>query len=221
MAILTLVPTPSVVATKIGSEKPACLRSKRPPNPPISAPAPGRAVARTSGLIKSTIRLPASMSTPAPAYVSFPPPEVIFCSDSWRPTWESSPAQRLQAVFGRRGEADWGSPSMFEPNGRPLRRAGTRFVYLEQWKKWLCRSQFFGCRAAFASSPHWLLETDTRASTGGYKHSTISFYGVRGMPVMSDRVLMKELSEAKSELKGDVSCENTQLCDGIGSNLQI
>ena len=41
------------------------------------------------------------------------------------------------------------------------------------------------------------------------------------MPVMSDRVLMKELSEAKSELKGDVSCENTQLCDGIGSNLQI
>ena len=34
---------------------------------PISALAPGRAVLRTSGLINSTMRLPASISTPAAA----------------------------------------------------------------------------------------------------------------------------------------------------------
>ena len=41
------------------------------------------------------------------------------------------------------------------------------------------------------------------------------------MPVVSDRVLTKELSEAKPELKGDVSYKNTQLCNGSGSNLQF
>jgi hypothetical protein len=67
IAILTLVPTPSVAATSRGSDMPSRLRSNRPPNPPISASAPGRAVARTSGLIMSTMRLPASISTPEPA----------------------------------------------------------------------------------------------------------------------------------------------------------
>jgi len=67
VAVLTLVPTPSVVATRTGSAKPARLRSNRPPKPPISASAPGRAVARTNGLIRSTMRLPASISTPASA----------------------------------------------------------------------------------------------------------------------------------------------------------
>ena len=46
-------------------EAQAALRSNSPPKPPISASAPARAVARTSGLISSTIRLPASISTPA------------------------------------------------------------------------------------------------------------------------------------------------------------
>ena len=45
--------------------KPAAFRSNSPPKPPISASAPGRRVARTSGLIASTRALPASMSTPA------------------------------------------------------------------------------------------------------------------------------------------------------------
>ena len=36
IAILTLVPTPSLAATRIGSVKPAALRSNRPPKPPIS-----------------------------------------------------------------------------------------------------------------------------------------------------------------------------------------
>ena len=64
IAILTLVPTPSLAATSTGSLKPARLRSNSPPKPPISASAPGRAVAFTSGLISSTMRLPASISTP-------------------------------------------------------------------------------------------------------------------------------------------------------------
>ena len=41
IAILTLVPTPSLAATSTGSLKPARLRSNRPPKPPISASAPG------------------------------------------------------------------------------------------------------------------------------------------------------------------------------------
>src|SRR5262249_27383853 len=69
IATLSLVPTPSVAATSTGSRYPARLRSNNPPNPPISAAAPGRAVARTKGLIRSTVRLPASISTPACAYV--------------------------------------------------------------------------------------------------------------------------------------------------------
>ena len=40
IAILTLVPTPSVAATSTGSVNPARLRSNRPPKPPISASAP-------------------------------------------------------------------------------------------------------------------------------------------------------------------------------------
>ena len=67
MAIFTFVPTPSLAATRIGSVNPAALRSNRPPKPPISASAPRRRVERTSGLIFSTMELPASMSTPASA----------------------------------------------------------------------------------------------------------------------------------------------------------
>ena len=55
MAIFSLVPTPSLAATSTGSVKPAALRSNSPPKPPISPSAPGRRVARTSGLIGSTI----------------------------------------------------------------------------------------------------------------------------------------------------------------------
>jgi hypothetical protein len=65
IAILTFVPTPSFAATRMGSRKPAAFRSKSPPKPPISASAPGRRVERTSGLMASTMALPASMSTPA------------------------------------------------------------------------------------------------------------------------------------------------------------
>jgi hypothetical protein len=56
---------PIVRGHQHGSRYPAALRSKRPPKPPISASAPGRRVARTSGLIACTRALPASMSTPA------------------------------------------------------------------------------------------------------------------------------------------------------------
>ena len=44
MAILSLVPTPSLAATRIGSLNPAALRSNSAPKPPRSASAPGRRV---------------------------------------------------------------------------------------------------------------------------------------------------------------------------------
>ena len=65
MARRSLVPTPSVLLTSTGSVKPAARRSNsapKPPNPPIT---PGRAVARASGLMRSTRASPAAMSTPA------------------------------------------------------------------------------------------------------------------------------------------------------------
>lgn len=48
---------------------PAAARSKVPPNPPMAASAPGRAVDLTSELIRLTRSLPADMDTPADAYV--------------------------------------------------------------------------------------------------------------------------------------------------------
>ena len=66
---LSFVPTPSAPLTSKGSVKPAALRSKRPPNPPRSAVQPLRAVNAANGLIASTSRLPASISTPASEYV--------------------------------------------------------------------------------------------------------------------------------------------------------
>jgi hypothetical protein len=65
MASLSFVPTPSVVATRMGSRNPAAFGSKKAPKPPRAAAVPLRAVARASGLIASTSALPASMSTPA------------------------------------------------------------------------------------------------------------------------------------------------------------
>ena len=65
MAILSLVPTPSVVATRIGSLKPAALGSNSAPKPPSAAVVPARAEALARGPIALTSALPASMSTPA------------------------------------------------------------------------------------------------------------------------------------------------------------
>ena len=48
---------------------PAAARSKAPPKPPISASAPGRAVDLTADLMRETRSLPASIETPAEAYV--------------------------------------------------------------------------------------------------------------------------------------------------------
>ena len=64
MAILSLVPTPSLAATRIGSLNPAAFRSNSAPKPPRSASAPTRRVALASGLMAATSALPASMSTP-------------------------------------------------------------------------------------------------------------------------------------------------------------
>jgi hypothetical protein len=65
IASFSLVPTPSVAATRMGSAKPASFRSNSAPKPPSPPAAPERAVALASGLIRSTSVLPASMSTPA------------------------------------------------------------------------------------------------------------------------------------------------------------
>jgi len=65
MAIFSLVPTPSVDEISTGSTKPAAFRSNRAPKPPMPPIVPARAVARASGLIRSTSASPASISTPA------------------------------------------------------------------------------------------------------------------------------------------------------------
>ena len=65
IATLSLVPTPSVVATSTGSVKPAAFGSNSAPKPPRPPITPGRRVDRASGLIASTSASPASMSTPA------------------------------------------------------------------------------------------------------------------------------------------------------------
>ena len=65
MAILSLVPTPSVVETSTGSVNPAARRSNSAPNPPRPPITPARVVAAASGLIRSTSASPAAMSTPA------------------------------------------------------------------------------------------------------------------------------------------------------------
>src|SRR5579883_2125227 len=70
IAILSLVPTPSVVATRIGSLKPVAFRSNNAPKPPSPASLPRRAVDFASGFSASTSAAPASISTPASRYWS-------------------------------------------------------------------------------------------------------------------------------------------------------
>ena len=64
MAIFSLVPTPSVAETRIGSIKPAFFRSKNPPKLPTFPATPGMFVFLTFGLIKETNLFPSSISTP-------------------------------------------------------------------------------------------------------------------------------------------------------------
>mmetsp|Transcript_65963 Transcript_65963/g.132848 ORF Transcript_65963/g.132848 Transcript_65963/m.132848 type:complete len:244 (-) Transcript_65963:297-1028(-) len=86
-ATLSLVPTPSVAPTRTTSSSPlaapaaaptapnpAAVRSNKPPKPPKSASQPGRRVDLQAGLMRSTSKFPASMSTPASLYVVTAPP---------------------------------------------------------------------------------------------------------------------------------------------------
>src|SRR5579871_5829132 len=68
-ATSSLVPTPSVAATRTGRRYPAGT-SNSPPNPPTPDSTPGRVVAAASGAMSSTARDPASIDTPDAAYVS-------------------------------------------------------------------------------------------------------------------------------------------------------
>ena len=68
-ATRSFVPTPSVPLTKIGSRRPSARRSNMPPKPPSEPIQPTRCVLFAIGLILSTSAFPASMSTPADAYV--------------------------------------------------------------------------------------------------------------------------------------------------------
>ena len=117
-----------------------------------------------------------------------------------------------------------GSPSTVEPEPAAGLEAVTRFLF-GKMKKWLCRSHFLGVEPPLLR-PRRTEPIDRHRSVHERvqtlpSHFDISFCGVRDMPVVSDRVLMKELSEAKPELKGDVSYKNTQLYDNSGSNLQF
>ena len=51
MAMASLVPTPSLAATRTGSLNPQAFRSNNPPNPPNDGLEPTRAVAAAKGLI--------------------------------------------------------------------------------------------------------------------------------------------------------------------------
>src|SRR5690606_7868112 len=69
-ASFSLVPTPSVPDTRTGSSYLPVGNANNPPKPPSPVSTSGRAVRATSGFIRSTNALPASMSTPASLYVS-------------------------------------------------------------------------------------------------------------------------------------------------------
>jgi hypothetical protein len=63
-AIFSLVPTPSALETNTGSAHDSVSSRNRPPNDPISDSTPGVNVARAKDLMRRTVSLPASMSTP-------------------------------------------------------------------------------------------------------------------------------------------------------------
>ena len=63
-ATFSLVPTPSALETSTGSRHAAVSSLNRPPNDPMSDSTPGVNVAFASCLMRRTVSLPASMSTP-------------------------------------------------------------------------------------------------------------------------------------------------------------
>ena len=71
MASFSLVPTPSVAATNMGSLYCVALKSKMPPKPPILPSAPALEVERVNGFINSTSVFPISISTPDSLYDNF------------------------------------------------------------------------------------------------------------------------------------------------------
>ena len=64
-ATFSFVPTPSALDTSTGSVQPPPPRVNSPPNDPISERTPGVNVERAIDLMRRTVSLPASMSTPA------------------------------------------------------------------------------------------------------------------------------------------------------------
>ena len=64
-ATFSFVPTPSALETSTGSVHPPDAIENSPPNEPISDSTPGVNVPRAIDLIRRTVSLPASMSTPA------------------------------------------------------------------------------------------------------------------------------------------------------------
>jgi hypothetical protein len=65
-AIFNLVPTPSALDTRIGSFQAVGSRRKSPPNDPISERTPEVNVDFARPLMRRTVSLAASMSTPEP-----------------------------------------------------------------------------------------------------------------------------------------------------------
>ena len=68
IAILSFVPTPSILDTRTGSFIPLKSALNSPPNPPIRPRTSGPNVVRTLSCNPFLTRLPRSMSTPAAAY---------------------------------------------------------------------------------------------------------------------------------------------------------
>ena len=72
IATLTFVPTPSVEATRSGSDIPVKSGRNRPPKPPTSPTTPFVNVERIASFARATAPIFASMSTPAAAYEEVP-----------------------------------------------------------------------------------------------------------------------------------------------------
>src|SRR5258705_911199 len=135
MASLSLVPTPSVDATRSGSLKPAAFKSNRPPKPPKSAAAPRRAVAFAAGAIRETNASPASMSTPASLYVKRLRPEPML-----------TPARQVHPVRStvtlRKGAQAWCPHARRRLSGGAMRRGQFLAIAVEaiEWRiEWSIR----------------------------------------------------------------------------------
>ena len=134
-AILSFVPTPSALDTSTGSRYRSRSSAKSPPKDPISERTPGVKVLRASDLIRRTVSLPASMSTPALSVIrhqkSRLPMRVCIRSRAGDPSFEPQYVRRTSA---KKRSLSRSSSSMSKPSpmsAMALRAIGMRLESVE------------------------------------------------------------------------------------------